>query len=266
MRLAWAFIKRDFLIVRSYRMAFALQLGGILVAVPIFYFLGDVFGDASSGYLEKYGGNFFAFLLIGIAFLDYHAISLRSFSQSVRDSQLTGTLELVLLSPTSLTQVLLYSSLWVYLFTSVRFLLYLLVGILFGLELQQANVPAALATLLLGVASFASLGIFSASAIMLIKRGESINVALAMTSLFLGGVLYPIEVMPGWLQALSKFLPITHALEAMRMALIAGQPTLELVPNFLILALFAIVLFPLSLASFSAAVKRTKATGTLGQY
>jgi ABC-2 type transport system permease protein len=266
MRLAWAFIKRDFLIVRSYRAAFALQIGAIPVTVLLFHFLGSVFGDAGSEYLEKYGGNFFAFLLIGVAFLDYHAISLRSFSQSVRDGQLTGTLELVLLSPTSLTKVLLYSSLWVYLFTSLRFSLYLLTGFLFGLEFYEANLLAAVVTLLLGVASFAALGIFSASAIMLIKRGDALTVALAMTSMFLGGVLYPIEVMPEWLQTFSNFLPITHALEAMRMALIAGRSTAELIPNFLILALFALVLLPLSLASFSAAVKRTKATGTLGQY
>lgn len=266
MRVAWAFLKRDLLIATSYKTAFAMQLLAIFIAVPMFFFFGRLFEGGQSNLLEMYGGNFFAFLLIGMAFLDYLAVSLRTFNQSLRENQLMGTLEIVLLSPTTLAKLLIYSSLYVYALTTVRFLLYLVAGALFGLDLHDANLPAALAILMLSVVSFAAFGIMSASIIMIIKRGGVLNTVVSAASLFLGGVLYPISVLPEWMQTCSDFLPITHGLKGMRLALLSGQSTMSLMPQFLALILFAVILLPLSLLSFKLAVYRTKVTGTLAQY
>ena len=40
-RKAWAFLKRDYLIATSYKVAFAMQLGSVLIWVPICYFIGE---------------------------------------------------------------------------------------------------------------------------------------------------------------------------------------------------------------------------------
>jgi len=267
MRLPWAFIKRDALLATSYRTAFVMQLAAIFMVVPLYFFVGKLFGAAAGeGVLAEYGGNYFAFLLIGMAFVDYLAVSLRTFNQSLRDSQLMGTLEIVLLSPTSLTRLLLYSSLWVYMFTTLRFVLYLLGGWAFGLSLENVNLLGGVLTLVLGVLSFAALGIMSASVVMVIKHGNAMNSFLTFASLFLGGVLYPVSVMPEWLQHVAQLLPITHALHGMRQALLLGASTADLAPTFGILLLFAGVLFPLALLSFYAAVRWTKASGSLAQY
>ena len=266
MRTAWAFLKRDYLIATSYRAAFVMHLLGIVMAVPVFFFMGRMVPTAAQGQLERYGGSYFAFLLIGVAFMDYLAISLRTFNQSIRESQLMGTLEIVLLSPTWLWEVLIYSSLWVYLLTTFRFLLYLLAGMAFGLNLSDANAPAAIVVLMLSVPAFASLGIVSASITMLIKRGESINTALSTISLALGGVLFPLSVMPPWLQPVGKLLPVTHALEAMRLALFSGAGVRDLLPQLGVLVLFTLVLFPFSMVCFHAAVQSSKRSGALAQY
>jgi ABC-2 type transport system permease protein len=266
MNVALAFLLRDFRIAVSYRTAFALQLLSIFVAVPVFHFIGSLVDSSQSDLLKPYGGNYFAFILIGVALLDYLAVSLRSFAQSLRESQLMGTLEIVLLSPTSLIEVLIYSSLWFYLFTSIRFALYLLVGTLFGFDLGQSNVIGALAILVLGILSFIPFGIATASLIMLIKRGEILNTLVSGASLFFGGVLYPIATLPEWLQLVSKLLPFTYALEGMRQALQQGKSLEALLPELGILALFTAFLLPLSLLLFWASVQRTKTTGTLAQY
>ena len=169
MRLPFAFIKRDFLIATSYKTAFGGQMLGILASVPMYYFMGELFKGTGSGLLGEYDGDYFAFLLIGMAFLDYHAVSLHTFNQSLRESMLMGTLETVLLSPTTLARLLFYSSLWVYLFTTFRFCIYMLTGLVFGLDLGDANLLGGMAVLLLGIVCFASFGIMSASAIMVIK-------------------------------------------------------------------------------------------------
>lgn len=266
MRTAWAFIRRDALIAASYRTAAVVQLLRILVAVPFFFYLSSLLGEKGAEHLARYGGSYFAFLLIGVGFLDYVGISLRSFTNSLRESQLTGTLEIIMLSPTRLWQLLLYSSLWVYLLATVRFGLYLLVGMLFKLDLDQANVPAALVVLFLAVVALASFGIVSASVTLVIKRGEFLNTAMAMLSSFAGGVLFPVALLPGWLQVVAQFIPTTHALEGLRLALFQGYGVVELLPQILVLLAMIAVLLPIALGSFSLAMRWSRATGSLAQY
>ena len=263
---AGAFLRRDFLVAISYQAGFAMQLFGIFVSVPIFFFMGNLVDGAHIPALERYGGSYFGFLLIGVALLDYLAVSLRSFAQSLRESQLTGTLEIVLLSPTPLFQVLLFSSLWFFLFTTLRFFTYLLVGALFSFDLGNANPLGAACVLFVGVLSFIPFGIFTAAVVMVIKRGEALNTLVAGASMFFGGVLFPVDVLPPWLQTVSALLPFTHALEGMRLAIQSGAGVIELAPTLGVLAAFVVVLMPLSFLAFSAAVRNTRQTGTLAQY
>lgn len=265
-RVAQAFVWRDFKIATSYRTAFVIQLASIFLAVPIFYFMGTMVEGANLKALERYGGSYFGFLLIGVALLDFLAVSLGSFGGSLRESQLTGTLEIVLLSKTSLMEVLLYSSLWFYLFTSIRFVLYLVVGAMFKLDLGNANFLGAALILAISILSFIPFGIFTAAIIMLIKRGEGVNTLISGASLFFGGVLFPVSSMPEWMQFLSQLLPFTHALEGMRQAIQSGASIEGLSRYFIVLGAFAVVLTPLSLLAFALAVRRTRVTGTLGQY
>ena len=262
-----AFLKRDFLISISYKTSFLIQLGGIFFAVPLFYFStkivdGKAFGPA----LDAYGGNIFAFLLIGIALVDFSTTSLRTFSESLRESQLMGTLEIVLLAPVRLSEILIYSSLWSYVLTTIRFVLYLAFGTVFGFSLGHANIFGGILVLGLAILSFAAIGMLVSTATMVIKRGEGLNTLVGAASVFLGGVIYPVSVLPPWMAAFSKLLPITYALTAMRLALIEGRSTSDLLPQIGILIAFAAVLLPFAFFSFWMAVRFTKASGTLGQY
>lgn len=266
MRKALAFYARDFRIATSYRTAFLIQLASIAIWVPICFYISEGVQGGESRFLEKYGGDYFAFMLIGIGLFGYLTISLRTFNQSIRESQLMGTLEIVLLSPTSIAQLLVYSSLWIYSFATIRFGVYLLIGALFGLELGNGNTLSALVVLLLSIPAFASFGIGSASVILVIKRGESLNLALATVSLVLAGVMFPTDVLPEWLQPAAKLLPLTHSLDAMRLALFQGATLAELGGHIVALLLFTAVVMPLSLLAFWKAVRWTKSTGTLAHY
>ncbi|HWT77625.1 MAG TPA: ABC transporter permease [Candidatus Acidoferrum sp.] len=266
-RTAAAFIKRDCLQDISYRTGFVLKLMGVLFTSAILYFLTNVFGGTASIFLKPYGGKFFPFVLIGVALLDYHTLSLQIFSNSIRESQLMGTLEIMLLSPTRLSAIVCYSSLWGYIFTSFRFILYLMTGILiFGLNLQQANLIGASLVLGLSIVCFAGLGIITASIIMLIKEASSVNLILGAVSLMIGGVAYPVDVLPHWLRQLSVLLPVAHSLNAMRQALLQGYSLVQLTPELLKLIAFAGILLPGGLLAFQLVVRRVKFTGTLGHY
>ena len=263
----FAFIKRDYLLATSYKSAFVLEIIGILFMVITFYYIGEVFGSAVSPVLNSFENNYFAFLLIGIALMDFMKVSLQTFDNSIRESQMMGTLEIILLSPIRLPRMLLYSSLWAYLFTSFRFSLYLLFGILlFDLDVGKGNPLAAIIILVLSIFCFAPLGVISASVIMIFKRGAWFRVLLSAISFFLGGVVYPITVLPNWIKPFAYYVPMTHSLNGMRQALQNGFSISKLFPDIAFLLLFSGVFIPVSLVTFWFAVYRTKDIGTLTHY
>jgi ABC-2 type transport system permease protein len=262
-----AFLKRDFLLQVSYRFAFLLQFFGIFLQVSIFYFLSKLLGKGTVPYLEPYGGDFFAFVLVGIAFYNYMSISMNTFSGSIRREQMLGILESILSTPTRLSTIVLSSGLWSFLFTSFRVVIYFVVGLsIYGLKVTNINFLSALVVLTLSIAAFIPVGIISASFIMIFKRGDPIAFVFSSGSALLGGVYYPIEILPMWLKKVAYFLPITHSLQAMRLAILQGYSLPQLETQILALLLFSFVLLPLSVGVFSYAVKRAKIEGSLTQY
>jgi ABC-2 type transport system permease protein len=264
-----AFLKKDFLIETSYRFAFFLQFGGIFFSVVMFYFVSELIGDAPKvqSSLSDYGGNYFSFVLIGIAFSNFLAVGLGSFSAVIRSEQMIGTLEAMLVTPTRLSTVILSSSQWSFAFTSLRVGVYLLLGaVLFGVDFSNAEILPALTALLLTVIAFSSLGIISASFVMIFKRGDPIAWALSTSSTLIGGVYYPISILPDWLQTLSYLFPITYSLRAIRLSLLQGAGFSEVSSELLALVIFSIITIPISLIIFRYAVARAKKVGTLAYY
>jgi ABC-2 type transport system permease protein len=264
---AYAFFKRDFLIAASYKAAFAADALGIMFRVVTFYYIGAVFSDAAMPSLAATGQSYFAFLIVGIALMDFVHTSLDTFAVSIRDSQTTGTLEAVLLSPIRLAQMVTFSSLWPYVFTACRFITYLIVGsALFGLHIVPSGVLPGALVLLLTILCFAPLGIISAAVIMVFKRGAWFQTLVNGVSFLLAGVAYPVDVLPPWAARVSYILPLTHSANATRGTLLNGQGVVELRGDILYLLLFALVMLPFSLWLFNLSVNRTKQQGTLTQY
>ena len=138
MHRALAFLRRDWRLQLSYRFSFLLQFFGIFFNLLVFYFLSKLVGDSAAPYLEPYGGNYFAFVLIGLAFSGYFGVGLNSFSANLREAQTTGTLEAMLMTPTRLSTVIMSSSIYDYGFVTFQVFVYLaLGGLLFGVQLVQ---------------------------------------------------------------------------------------------------------------------------------
>lgn len=262
-----AFLIRDYFTETSYRLGFLVSLGGIFLRVFIFYFLAQLVNEGAAPLLAEYNGDYFAFVLIGIAFGGYFSTGLSGFATALRQSQTTGTLEAMMMTPTPVSLLIVGSAMWSYTYTTFRVLVYLLIGVLLlDLSLAQANVLAALVSLVLAIVAFASIGILAASIIMVIKRGDPITALFGNLANLIGGVYYPIEILPEWLQLLARLLPITYALRAMRLALLTGAGWAELAPDLLALLLFCLVLFPTALLLFRYAVEQARADGSLTHY
>lgn len=262
-----AFLRRDLLQEASYRLSFFLQFINIFFSVLIFYFISRLLGEAATPYLKDYGGDYFAFVLIGIAFLGYFSTGLSSFANNLRHAQTTGTLEAMLTTPTRLSTIILASSLWDYLVTTLRVLVYLILGVFFMQRgFSGANYLATVIIILLTVITASSLGIISASVIMVVKRGDPIQWAVSTLTIFLGGVYYPTSVLPPVFDQLSRLIPMTYSLHAMRLALLQSASLKTLLPDILALTAFSLALMPLGLAVFRFAVRRAKIEGSLTHY
>lgn len=262
-----AFLRRDFYNESSYRFSFLFAFAGVLIRALIFFFLSEFIGAVADPYLANYQGDYFSFVIIGIALGGYFGVGLSGFSGALRQAQVTGTLEATMMTPTPVSLVIIGSALWSYTFTTFRVVTYLLIGaLLLTLDLSRANVLAAFVILVLSIISFASIGILAASFIMVLKRGDPVTAVLGTGANLLGGVFYPVAILPGWLQMFSYLLPLTYALRGLRLALLNGASWTELAPDMAILLLFCAVLFPLSLLAFRFAVNRARAEGTLAHY
>lgn len=263
----FAFLKRDWRLESSYRFSFFLQFVGIFFSVTIFYFISDLFGHAADPYLTPYRTDYFTFVLIGIAFSGYFSIGISSFSQKIRTAQTTGTLEAMLSTPTHYSAIIFASSLWDYLITTLRVFVYFAVGVfLMGVSFANANYFSALVILFLSIITYSSLGIIAASFIMVLKRGDPVTWLISSISSLLGGVYYPVAILPEGLRWLASLIPVTYSLHGMRLALLQGANITALFTEVLVLTLFSSILLPLSLISFQYSVKRAKIDGSLTQY
>ena len=101
---------------------------------------------------------------------------------------------------------------------------------------------------------------------MVLKRGNPVTWVFGTTASLLGGVYYPIDVMPVWMQRLADLLPVTYALRSMRLALLQGASFLSLLPDILALTGFCVFLLPVSLFAFRFAVRRARDDGSLTHY
>ena len=125
---------------------------------------------------------------------------------------------------------------------------------------------AALVILVLTIVAMTAVGIIAASFIMVLKRGDPVTWLFNSLGLLLGGVYYPVSLMPEWLQKLSWLLPITYSLDGMRRALLTNASFQELWPNIAALLIFSAILVPASLAIFRHAVHRAKVDGSLAHF
>ncbi|TJY42777.1 YhgE/Pip domain-containing protein [Cohnella pontilimi] len=88
--------------------------------------------------------------------------------------------------------------------------------------------------------------------------GRFIAVILLTLQLAASAGTYPVELLPGWLQAIHPWMPMSHTIEALRLV-IKGAPASDILAPLSVLALYAVVFIGLTLAYFQLAFRHQKA-------
>lgn len=262
-----AFVRRDFLVGWSYRMAFFTDWLGLFFGVVMFYFIGKMVNESV---LPSYGGartSYLEFVIVGVALGTFMSLGLRRVSAAIRGEQLAGTLESIFTTPTAPQTVQLGSVVYDLIYIPLRTALFVLVvALVFGLDFQIGGALPATVALLVFVPFVWGLGVASAAAILTFRRGSG-GVGFGVSILTLAsGAFFPLTLMPDWLRRIAEVNPMALTIESMREALIGGAGWANVAPSLLVVAPMSIVALAAGMYAFRRALRREQRLGTLGLY
>jgi ABC-type polysaccharide/polyol phosphate export permease len=257
-----ALFARDLSLHRSYRLALGYDAFWGVMEVVLYYFISRVVGGIPAGDLGT-APSYFAFALAGILMSLIVGSATAEIASRVREEELAGTLEALVAQPVRASELAAGWAAFPLLWAFARLALYLALAVAF-LDLGASDVSW-LGVLLMVVAAalaFFPLGVLAAAATVVFKRGGAIVGVAIFAMTLLGGALFPISVLPGWLEAIGKVMPTRFAFDGMRAALFGGGWGLDA----LVLTAIGVVAVPLSLWLFARALERAKRDGSLAQY
>lgn len=200
--------------------------------------------------------NYFDFVAPGIIAMIVLTAVLTGLAASVSVEREHGTLDGILIAPISRLSIIMGKALSQSIRGLIQGALVLLLAIiLFGVHINGSLLLVGL-ILILGIFSFVGLGILvSASA----AQQESAMQVLSMVQfpmLFLSGVFFPIQQMPVFMQIISKCVPLTYAVEALRKVMILGAGIADVGKELIILVLFGAVTLAIAVPLFKKIITR----------
>jgi len=208
------------------------------------------------------------FLLIGTLVWAYLSAILDDISLVITWERWEGTIEHTLMAPVPRVAHLIGTAVFGVLHALVRTTLIMVVALpFFSVDLSHANWPAAAVVIVVGSFALIGLGILAGVLPLLYpERGEQLSFMVQSVVLLVSGVYYSVDTLPGWLQVISRLSPATYLLHGIRKTLIDGVGVHEVAADVVVMAVFAVVLTPLSIAVFGAAERWAKKTGRLKRH
>lgn len=174
------------------------------------------------------GEGLFPFIFVGNTFFMYVMAILFGLSFVViEDREYYQMIKYIYTSTAHIFWYLFGRAVTKFALTTVSVLILLLFGtLILGVPISLARVdhPLFFIVLTMGVISSAALGILL-SGVMLVtaRHGGMASESLGGLFYFLSGVVFPLEVLPGWLQPVARLMPYSYWLEGLRRALLPGH-------------------------------------------
>jgi ABC-2 type transport system permease protein len=208
---------------------------------------------------------FVLYLLIGTTMWSYLSAVFDVVAETIAWERWEGTIEYTLMAPVRRSLHLIGTCLYAVTYSIIRaVLIFAVVALIFSVRLTNANVATALIVVAVGSVSVIGLAIVAAVLPLLFtERGAQMTFVIHSGLLLISGVYAPIEVLPGWLQALAPLSPMTYVLRSVRAGLLEGAPPSAVVGDLAILLVMGAVLVPGGLLTFRAAERYARRTGRL---
>jgi ABC-2 type transport system permease protein len=262
-----AFVRRDFLIAWSYRVAFLGDIVGLVFGLIVFYFVGKMVDPST---VPSYAGGrptYLEWVVVGVAMGAFISLGLGRVMAAIRSEQMTGTLESLLMTPTATTTIQIGSAVYDLAYVPLRTAVFLVVAtLLFGLDYDAGGVLRATIILVAFIPFVWGLGVLSAAGVLTLRRGAGL-VGLGTALLTLAsGAYFPVELLPDWIEETAKYNPIAVTLEGMRETLIGGAGWDEVWSDVAVVLPAAVLALAVGIGAFKLALRRERRKGTMGLY
>jgi ABC-2 type transport system permease protein len=265
--LGWAFVERQTnLWKRHWAWEVVWLFYGVVNTLAVTFIAKQLGEEGTVGGEEA--SDLVLFLLIGTLVWAYLSAVLDDISLVVTWERWEGTIEHTLMAPVPRVAHLIGTAAFGVMHGLIRTALIMAISLpFFHVDLSPANWGAVVVVVLVGSFSLIGLGIL-AGVLPLVypERGEQLSFMVQAAVLLVSGVYYSVETLPAPLQVASWFSPATYLLRSVRAALIDGRGIADARGDLMAMAIFAVVLIPVSVAVFSAGERWAKRTGRLKRH
>lgn len=256
-RASFAFIERNFYLTKRYwgwEIAFLVYTAASSLSIMFI-------GESQPGDTTR----LILFLAIGTLVWGYLNSVFANVAETVAWERWEGTIEYTFMAPLSRPVHLLGMGTFAILYGLLRAtLLFGVCAFFFDLSLPVANFGAALLVLAVASVSFVGIGMMTAVLPLVSpEKGTQLGFVAQGVLLVVSGVYYPVDVLPGWMQAVATVSPATYALDGIRDAILSGDGMAAMIDELWPLALIGALFIPLGLAVFRAGERYAKQHGKL---
>ena len=200
--------------------------------------------------------NYFNFLAPGLMIMIVMMGVMTGIPEAISKEKELGTFDGMLSAPISQISVIIGKTAALCIRGFLQCVIILgLAMLLFGVTVQ-GSLLLAFFMLLLGIFSFIGLGILAISMSGDQASGTMIVNLLMFPMIFLGGVFYPIQQMPGFMQTISQFIPLTYAADAMRKIILLNAGIGDVLYQMVILIGFGVVTMAIAVPLFRKSMTR----------
>lgn len=224
-------------------------------------------GEAVAVFASRTGTeDYVGYILFGTMLWMILNMTLWDLGGHLRREQLRGTLEVCWTTPASRVGMLMGVSL-AQISNAVLFLAVaaLMLRLVYGFELR-GSVGLLLVLMVLSILPVIGLGLAFASLVLVLKEINSLVFLVRGVFMVFAGMTYPVEVLPGWMQAVSALLPLTYSIRAMRAVGLSGAGWADVQGDALALAMFSVVFLVAGWLAFRAVERMAQQAGTLTHY
>jgi ABC-2 type transport system permease protein len=241
------------------------------VGVGIWFFLSLFLKDYAAPSLTEYGGDYTAYMIIGVLFFQNTGTMLGLTMESLNKAYWERRLEVYHSRPYGVGAYIAGRFIWQFTYNTLIICAILITAILSEQVTINPNIPYGAVFAFYIVFTLTCFGIGLAGAgnffFLEIKQGrEPVIWTTDILARIFSGVYYPLSVIPVFLQPLSKLIPHTYALKGIRMVMINGTNLTDAATgqSFMILCIFCILSLSSGILIFRKALSRADRTNGIG--
>jgi len=258
--------RAGWLTAASYRVRMIVSVLGMMLAVVPLFFVSRAMQPLMQQTIRNESPQYFGFLLIGMTCMTFLPLAVASVPNAVNSAINTGTFESLLETPMGIGAALAGLVSYEVVFVVLRSLFLMLAGAVLGAAIVWTRVPLAFVILCLIVAAHIPFGLIAAAGVLAFRTAGPLPQGVLVLSGLLGGVYYPTHVIPGWLETVANFVPLSYGLRALRQVLTLAQVDTQPWRDVGVMMLASIPLWVIGGGAFAIALRRAQQNGNLSRY